>query len=69
VPFAVACNTAHVIKREKWPAPYVPLVAAVLVVGNLILGEVRRALIIGLFSVVVILVGTLIGNAVAARRD
>jgi uncharacterized membrane protein YfbV (UPF0208 family) len=58
-----------VIKREKWPAPYMPLVAVVTIVGNLIRGEVRLAVIIAVFSVVVITVGTLIGNAVAARRD
>jgi uncharacterized membrane protein YfbV (UPF0208 family) len=58
-----------VIKREKWPAPYMPLVAVVTIVGNLIRGEVRLAVIIAVFSVVVITLGTLIGNAVAARRD
>ena len=58
-----------VIKREKWPAPYMPLVAAVLIVGNLIRGEVRLAVIIAVFSIIVITVGTLIGNAVVAHRD
>jgi hypothetical protein len=57
------------IQREKWPAPYMPLVAVVLILGNLIRGEVRLAVIIAVFSLVVITVGTLIGNAVAARRD
>lgn len=57
------------IKRENWPAPYMPLVALVLVVGNLLLGEVRQALFIAAFSVVVITVGTLVGNAVARRSD
>lgn len=46
-----------------------PLVAVVLIVGNLIHGEVRRAVILAVFSVIVITIGTLIGNAVAARRD
>jgi hypothetical protein len=58
-----------VTKREKWPAPYMPLVAAVLIVGNLIRGEVRLAVIIAVFSIIVITVGTLIGNAVVAHRD
>lgn len=65
---ALVCDTASVISREKWPAPYMPLVAVVLIVGNLIQGEVRRAVILAVFSVIVITIGTLIGNAVAARR-
>jgi len=57
------------MKRENLPAPYMAIVALVLVVGNVLLGEVRRALIIAVFAVVVITIGTVIGNAVARRSD
>lgn len=55
--------------RSRWPAPGLPAIAVVAVVGSLLIGKPRQALVLGFFSFVVIAVGTVVGNYLADRRE